>query len=436
MTAERITLGLFLAGLVLCIATGAQLLYALLLGMACFGAYSLYKGNSFPATCRMLGEGMAKITQILLIFVFIGCLTASWRICGTIPFILYHSVRFIQPQYFILCTFLLCSVMSFLTGTSFGTFSTIGVICMLVGQTAGVSPLLLGGAILSGGFFGDRCSPMSSSAQLVCSITKTDIYSNVRHMMRSALVPFVLSCILYTFLAGGTGARPDTSSVALFREHFAFHWIVCLPAILILVLALLRVNVLWAMSASVLSAVFIALVLQGTSLPELLSALYQGYQAPEGTRLGAILNGGGISSMVHPGIIVLISASYSGIFSHTPLLEPVKTALKHQARRLGAFGTVTLAALLSCGVSCNQSLGTILTCQLCEDLYGDRDDLALALEDSAIVLAGLIPWGIAGAVPLATLGAPMASMAAAFYLWLIPVWRLLTSLTLHPVPGE
>lgn len=37
MTAEHITLGLFLAGLVLCIATGAKLLYALFPGMACFG---------------------------------------------------------------------------------------------------------------------------------------------------------------------------------------------------------------------------------------------------------------------------------------------------------------------------------------------------------------------------------------------------------------
>ena len=426
MTAEHITLGLFLAGLVLCIVTGTELLWALLLGMACFGAYSLYKGNSFLDTCRMLKEGMAKIANILLIFVFIGCLTASWRICGTIPYILYHSVRFIQPQYFVLCTFLLCSVMSFLTGTSFGTFSTIGVICMLVGQTAGVSPLLLGGAILSGGFFGDRCSPMSSSAQLVCSITKTDIYSNVRRMMHSALVPFIVSCILYTVLAGNTTGQPDTSSVALFREYFTLHWIVCLPAVLILVLALLHVHVLWAMSASVLSAVCIALVLQKTPLTELLVALYQGYQAPAGTRLAAILDGGGIASMVHPGIIVLISSSYSGIFSHTPLLAPVKAALERQARRLGTFGTVTLAALISCGVSCNQSLGTILTGQLCEDLYRDRGDLALDLEDSSIVLAGLIPWGIAGAVPLATLGAPMESMAVAFYLWLIPLWRLVS----------
>lgn len=426
MTAERITLGLFLTGLVLCIVTRTELFYALLFGLLCFGSYSLHQGNSLNETCRMLKEGMAKVVNIIVILVLIGALTAGWRSCGTIPFILYHSIRFIQPRYFVFCTFLLCSMMSFLTGTSFGTFSTMGVICMLIGQTAGISPLLMGGAILSGSFFGDRCSPMSSSAQLVCSLTQTDIYANVRRMLRSSLVPFILSCILYLIAAGKTAVQPDTTSVMLFKEHFSLHWIVSLPAVLILILSLAHVNVQWAMAISIAASVAIALLVQKASPAELFPSLFFGYEADKGSTLARLLNGGGISSMLHACIIVLISSSYSGIFSHTPLLVPVKNALNRQAARLGRFGTVTLAALLSCAVSCNQSLGTLLTCQLCEDLYTHREDLALALEDTVIIIAALIPWGIAGAVPLATLGAPIASMAVAFYLWLIPVWRLIT----------
>lgn len=424
MTAEMITLGLFLMGLVLCIASGTDLLFALLFGMLCFSIYSIRKGNSPKATGQMLKEGMSQVANILIILILIGCLTASWRFCGTIPFILYHSIRFIQPRFFILCTFLLCSMMSFLTGTSFGTFSTMGVICMLMGQTAGISPLLMGGAILSGSFFGDRCSPMSSSAQLVCSLTRTDIYTNIKGMMRSALVPFLLSAVLYTVFAGKSTVLPDTSSVALFKEYFSLHWMVSIPAILILVLSLLHIDVRWTMLSSIAVSILISLFLQGTDPAELFPSLYRGYLAPEGTKLAELLNGGGVSSMLHVCLIVLISSSYSGIFSHTPLILPVKEALNRQSKRLGTFGTVTLSALISCGISCNQSLGTLLTCQLCEDLYEKKEDLALALEDTVIVICALIPWGVAGAVPLATLGAPLASMSVAFYLWLIPVWRL------------
>ena len=121
MLAECIALGLFLAGLGLCIVTGIQILYALLFGLLCFSVYCLAKGYSARETGSMLWEGISQVRNILIIFVFIGGLTAVWRISGTIPYILYYAVGFIHPRYFVLCTFLLCSSMSFLTGTSFGT---------------------------------------------------------------------------------------------------------------------------------------------------------------------------------------------------------------------------------------------------------------------------------------------------------------------------
>ena len=57
--------------------------------------------------------------------------------------------------------------------------------------------MLVGGAVLSGIFFGDRCSPMSSSASLVASLTETKLYDNIRRMFLSCIVPFFLTCVLY-----------------------------------------------------------------------------------------------------------------------------------------------------------------------------------------------------------------------------------------------
>ena len=66
--------------------------------------------------------------------------------------------------------------------------------------------------------------------------------------------------------------------------------------------------------------------------------------------------------------------------------------------------------------SCNQTLATMLTCQLTRGLYGDdRQRLALDMEDSVIVTAGLIPWSIAAAVPLAALGVGNGALLYAFY---------------------
>lgn len=424
MGLEAWVLGAFLVALAVCIGTGTELLYALLFGVLCFSWYTVKKGRTLGNVLRLLLSGMARVGNIIVIFVLIGCLTASWRVGGTIPFILYHSVGLIEPRYFVLCTFLLCCMMSFLTGTSFGTSSTMGVICMMISNAAGLNPMLTAGAVLSGIFFGDRCSPMSSSALLVCSLTGTDIYQNVRKMMKTSLVPFLVSCILYVVLAGGTTAKPDPTVTALFEENFSLHWITVLPAVLMLLLTLLRIDVKIAMGVSIVAASAEAIIFQGVTVEKLIHTLWAGGIFEEGSRLAALLDGGGVSSMVEVGAIVLVSASYSGIFSATPLLSGIKNRLKHTSIKLTPFGTVILTSILSSMVSCNQSLGTILTWQICDDLYQDKEELAIALENSVILIAALIPWAIAGAVPVATIGAEITCLVAAFYLYLVPIWNL------------
>ena len=47
--------------------------------------------------------------------------------------------------------------------------------------------------------------------------------------------------------------------------------------------------------------------------------------------------------------------------------------------------------------------------------------MALVLEDTTIVLAALIPWSVAVAVPLAVLEVPTAAILTAVYLYLQPL---------------
>lgn len=56
-------------------------------------------------------------------------------------------------------------------------------------------------------------------------------------------------------------------------------------------------------------------------------------------------------------------------------------------------------------------------------LYKNNRELAVDLEDTAVVISPLIPWCIAGAVPLAIVGAPMTSFLVAVFLYLLPLYR-------------
>lgn len=131
--------------------------------------------------------------------------------------------------------------------------------------------------------------------------------------------------------------------------------------------------------------------------------------------------------MVKVAAIVCISSSYAGIFQNTGLLDGLKNGLSKLGSRITPFGAILTAAIGTSMIACNQTLSIMLTRQLGNDLEPNNSRMALDLENSAVVVAPLIPWSIAGAVPLATIGAPMSSLLAAFFLYLVPLCYLFSA---------
>ena len=82
---ETLVLAGFLGCLILCLAAGFSLVYALLGGLLLFTGYALYQKINVRDIVRLLCIGVKKSGNILIIFALIGFLTALWRACGTIP---------------------------------------------------------------------------------------------------------------------------------------------------------------------------------------------------------------------------------------------------------------------------------------------------------------------------------------------------------------
>lgn len=425
---EIIVLSLFAAFLLLCLLLNFSILYALLAGLILFTLYALRRGFSLSAVLKMCLSGIKNARNVLSTFLLIGVLTALWRAAGTIPVIICYSAVLIRPSLFLLMTFLLNCGVSLLIGTSFGTAATMGVICATMAATMQLPPALIGGAVLAGAFFGDRCSPVSTSALLVSELTGTNIFDNIRAMLKTALVPFLASCLIYFLIGWFTPHGEATLDLAaLFGQEFTLHWLALLPAALILLLSLCRVNVKRAMLASILSAIPLCLFLQGVSLPELAQFTLTGFRA-EDAALAKMIDGGGVTSMLKVGAIVCLSSAYSGIFQKTGLLENIQKAILRLGKRITPFGAMLVTAILSSAIACNQTLAILLTHQLCRGAEADPKQIALNLENSVVVIAALIPWSIAAAVPLASVGAPATGVLFAFFLYLLPLWRFLCAL--------
>ena len=422
-----LTLGLFAAGLLLCLFCKLSVLYALSFGLLLFSVYARRSGFSWTEILRMALRGVWKIRGILITFVLIGTMTALWRAAGTLPVVVCYAAGFIRPSVFLLMTFLLNCAVSVLTGSAFATSATMGVICAAMGRTAGISMQLTGAAVLSGAYFGDRCSPVATSALLVAELTHTNIFDNIKNMLRTALVPFLLACAVYAGL--GLHAVPSGELLnlrALFARELRLHWLAILPVVVIMLLSLRRVDAKTAMAASILTAVPLAVFLQKFAPADLLRISLFGYRASD-PEAAVMLNGGGIAAFVKITGIVSLSASYAELFQKTDLLVGVKALVERFARRTSPYAAVLGTSVLSAMLACNQTLTVMLTKQLCEEVEPDSSRLALGLEDSAVIIAALIPWSVAAAGPLASIGAPWSAVLPACYLYFLPIWRLMTA---------
>ena len=418
-----IIISLFSLSLIVCLFLNFSVVYALIIGYIIFISYGLIKGYNLKVLVKKSFEGMLTVKNILLVFILIGMITALWRASGTIAFIVYMGSKLISPSILILLTFLLCAVLSLLIGTSLGTAATMGVICFSIGKTMGINPYYIGGAVLSGIYFGDRCSPMSTSALLISELTKTNLYTNIKMMIKTSIIPFIVTCVFYLFLGFKSTISPVSVDVTeIFKQNYNLNIVVIIPAILIIVLSLLKINVKKTMLISIVVSFIIAMFIQKESVVSLIKYCIFGYNNSN-QELNLMMKGGGILSMINVGLIVGISSSYSGIFKETKMLVPLKEYLKGFSEKTSNYFVIFLSSIISGAIACNQSLGIILTNELSEELV-DKQERAIILENTVVLLVGLIPWNIAMDVPLKTLDVGIISGFFAFYLYFLPLWNL------------
>ncbi|MGM9532461.1 Na+/H+ antiporter NhaC family protein [Intestinibacter sp.] len=417
--------------LLFCVFKGIFVGYPLLFGFCIFLYISCKRGFAIKDLMKMAFDEGKQSFIVLEIFVLIGMITSVWMASGTVPSIIYYALKYINLNYFVVYAFIITCIVAFLLGTSLGTVSTIGIALILIAKSGGMNVNLVAGAILSGAYFGDRCSPVSSSAFLVANLTKTDIYTNISNMFKTSVVPFIITVVLYYIFS--INSSNDFAQITLDKEivsSFKVGIVILIPAIIILLFAAFKVNVMISMSISIVAAVVIAIIFQGYSPMEVLNLLVFGFEMDLSNSLHSILKGGGILSMWQAAFVVFLSCSLSGIFTGTNMLKSVEDLMMKARGRFSLFIHTIIVSFLTAAFGCNQSISSVLTYNLLHKSYEangmDNYKLAIDLENTGITLAATIPWNLSVFVPALTMDVSNVGLIPyAFYLFLIPLVNLL-----------
>lgn len=417
---------LFFLALAGSIYSGVFILYPLLGGLLGMGFVAWRRGHSVGSVARMGYTGAMQSLIVIKVLVHLGALTAAWRASGVVCFLVFHGLQVLSPKYFLEGAFLLSAGFSFLVGTSLGTVSVLGIALIVIAKGGGLSVSMAAGAIIAGAFFGDRGSPMSSSANLVAGLTHTNLYSNIKNMMHTACIPMLLSMGAYALLASSHGLQHfDPVFIGHIAQAFPLHPVMLIPPAIILLGSACRLRFSYTMPASTLTALLICIFVQGQSLQDIAGFMLWGYTPAVESPVSVLFAGGGWVSIISPVLVVFISSAFAGIFSGADLLHGVEAAVRRMHARCGAYLTNMLVSWVTAAAACNQTLALILTSQLQFDLHNDspasRSKFALMLENSVIMVSALVPWNIAVSLPLAILDAGASSLFYAFYIWLIPL---------------
>ena len=84
-------------------------------------------GISYDSVQKGIKDTIASMLVAMLILLSVGILIGSWMASGTIPVMVYYGMQVITPALFLQVACILCTLMSTLAGTSWGTLATVGV---------------------------------------------------------------------------------------------------------------------------------------------------------------------------------------------------------------------------------------------------------------------------------------------------------------------
>lgn len=146
--------------------------------------------------------GIKSVMSAILILSMAYCLNAITKEIGTAAYVISMTEAWMTPVLLLTISFLVCALISFLTGTSWGTIAImVPIIMPLAFSVSGgeISTVVYAAvaAILGGATFGDHCSPISDTSILSSLAAGSDHIAHVKTQLPYALTGAAITCAGY-----------------------------------------------------------------------------------------------------------------------------------------------------------------------------------------------------------------------------------------------
>lgn len=376
---------------------------------------------------KSIGSAMSAILILLLI----GSLAGTWLLSGIVPSMIYYGLQIMNPTFFLVAACIVSAIVSLATGSSWSTVATIGVALLGIGRALGLPDGLIGGAIISGAYFGDKMSPLSDTTNLAPAMAGTDLFTHIRYLAWTTVPTFIITLIIFLVIGinrSQSGGLDDIAPVltAIDETFYLSPWLFLVP-VMVITMIVRKVPALPALLAGTLGGALFALIFQPHIIEQvsgisdrfhvaayiaIMKSMYADISVQTSHEMvNSLLETGGMRGMLNTVWLIICAMIFGGIMESSGLLKRITESIIKLAHGTGSLVAATSGTCVFFNVTASdQYLSIVVPGRMFAETYRDRDlkpqVLSRTLEGSGTVTSVLVPWNTCGATQATVLGVP------------------------------
>jgi NhaC family Na+:H+ antiporter len=387
----------------------------------------------------------------IFILLSVGALIGSLYLAGTVPAFVYYGVAILNPTIFYITAFILTSVLSVVTGSSFTTIGALAVAFVGLANLMGVSPAIAGGAAISGAILGDKIAKISDTVTLTTAVVGgVTVDEHVRMVRHTAIPAWIISAILYLilgFVSSGSATPVDVASVQdTISQAYNISLLAFIPLVLVFVLSGLHLSGFITLLLSAIGGVIVAAFTQ----PELITSLADdpnlpyvinvvkvgietfatGFQLDSGIeQMDQLFSGGGTVSMLGTVWLILVAASFGAVVDLTGMIQQVIAPVINKVHRVTTLIVATVFTSIGLNTfAADPYVSIVLAARMYRETYIQYKlkpvTLSTVIADSGTIFSYIVPWNVNGAFAIGAMGVGIAYVPFTFLAYLSPIVTL------------
>ncbi len=249
--------------------------------------------------CETVISGMADPIAIIPVacWIFAGVFASILRASGLVQGIIWLAYHVgASGTLFVIVTFIASAVFATASGTGFGTIVAGMSVLYPAGVLLGANPVVMAGAIVGGGAFGDNLAPVSDTTICSAASQGADVGGVVKSRLRYSLLAGGVTVIILGIFGGG-GQSHQVPYEIVSKYMNAKGLVMMIPAIITITLAIRGAHII---SATTIGSITAAIFGCGFGLIKVTDLLY----VKEGAVQGLLVSG--VAGMVEICILALL----------------------------------------------------------------------------------------------------------------------------------